>query len=510
MQVDKVVKVKQLSSNDNQETEDVKSIKAKAEMAVHNLKRCTYKPIECTHLTLERYDYCLRHILSDKNAPYKQCAFIYATNGKRCHLPAPRDKKDPGYCNEHALKTQLQNWKRSNHNQPPRTAEVLLHSLAHYIHKPKTQTSSNDDSVTFEDTDSRTTKSLNPFTEIDVSAVLSSGSQILDMCSDSESDVDATSFGSIWHDIQAESSDNDSIDSEQEDILKHARLYTADEICLITKDKLMRLQCLYSEQYRYLHHMLRERRRRYLHALKREKETYCSIANQVHENTKERRLYKKLKAYNSYHKRHGTEAICNKRLHERRLKITEGVTPKTHTFTKCVYTEGGVKCGTRALPVTRHCRKHILEDSNQILFRACGKVQADIECLTPIEGIFDNAICRLHLDIPEIRSYANVRKDSESDYDESLEATNPSELAPSIKTELNGELATELKKEISIGTESTESTTSGDTIMLQELEKVEEMNVTHDSVTSKLDLHSENSQDVNMAQVEIIIKPEIV
>lgn len=476
MQADKMLKVRQMPPNDKQVTENLKNLKAKAEVAVQNLKRCGYKPIECTHLTLEGYDYCLRHILSDKNAPYKQCAFIYSANGKRCHLPCPRDKKDPGYCNEHALKTQLQNWKRNSHNQPPRTAEVLLHSLVHYIHKPKAHTSStNEDSIIIDDVDSKTTKSLNPFTDINVNGILSSGSQILDMCSESESDVDATSFGSIWHDIQAESSDNDSIDSEQEDVLKHARLYTAEEICLITRDKLMRLQNLYSEQYRYLHHSLRERRRRYLHAVKREKESHCNIANQMHESTKERRLYKKLKAYNSYHKRHGTDAICNKRLNERRLKITEGVIPKTHMFTKCVYTEGGVKCGSRALPVTRHCRKHILEDTNQILFRACGKIQNEIECQTPVEGIFDNTTCRLHTDIPEIRSYANARKESESDYDESLDA--PTRTEPSIKNELE-----EPKRSIA-DDENMISTTSifGDGNLVKDLGIVEPMDITQES-----------------------------
>lgn len=64
----------------------------------------------------------------------------------------------------------------------------------------------------------------------------------------------------------------------------------------------------------------------------------------------------------------------------------------------------------------------------------------DIECTTPVEAIFPDATCRLHMDIPPIRSYNQARvsivikfqkvqvcmllylqKDSESDYDESLE-----------------------------------------------------------------------------------------
>lgn len=37
---------------------------------------------------------------------------------------------------------------------------------------------------------------------------------------------------------------------------------------------------------------------------------------------------------------------------------------------------------------------------------------ADIECTTPVEAIFDDATCRLHSDIPPIRSYNQTRVSS--------------------------------------------------------------------------------------------------
>lgn len=52
-------------------------------------------------------------------------------------------------------------------------------------------------------------------------------------------------------------------------------MYTAEEITSVTRDKLVRLQELYVEQYKYLQHLLREQRRKYLHALKKEKENCC-------------------------------------------------------------------------------------------------------------------------------------------------------------------------------------------------------------------------------------------
>lgn len=116
---------------------------------------------------------------------------------------------------------------------------------------------------------------------------------VLDMCSESDSDIEPSTYANVWHDAQADSSDDESIDSDQEDPLKyfkviilvkvfiiminfrHANVYTAEEITSVTRDKLVRLQELYIEQYKYLQHLLREQRRKYLHSLKKEKENCC-------------------------------------------------------------------------------------------------------------------------------------------------------------------------------------------------------------------------------------------
>lgn len=42
------------------------------------------------------------------------------------------------------------------------------------------------------------------------------------------------------------------------------------------------------------------------------------------------------------------------------LQVTEP-TQKPPNMSKCVFTEGGVKCGERTLPSAKHCRKHILK-----------------------------------------------------------------------------------------------------------------------------------------------------
>ena len=58
---------------------------------------------------------------------------------------------------------------------------------------------------------------------------------------------------------------------------RHAGVYTAEEVALIMKDKLIRLQSLYIDQFKRLQHVLREKRRKYLHTVKREKETLGTI-----------------------------------------------------------------------------------------------------------------------------------------------------------------------------------------------------------------------------------------
>lgn len=45
--------------------------------------------------------------------------------------------------------------------------------------------------------------------------------EVLDLCSESESDVEPSTLSSVWHDIQVDSSGDESIDSEQEDPLKY-------------------------------------------------------------------------------------------------------------------------------------------------------------------------------------------------------------------------------------------------------------------------------------------------
>lgn len=56
-------------------------------------------------------------------------------------------------------------------------------------------------------------------------------------------------------------------------ICRHAGIYTAEEVTLIMREKLIRLQSLYIDQFKRLQHLLKEKKRNYLHSVKTEHET---------------------------------------------------------------------------------------------------------------------------------------------------------------------------------------------------------------------------------------------
>jgi len=59
---------------------------------------CSYPAYECSGQRVEGYEYCIRHILEDKSAPYRPCGYVYSGNGRRCVMPTPKaDKRETGY-----------------------------------------------------------------------------------------------------------------------------------------------------------------------------------------------------------------------------------------------------------------------------------------------------------------------------------------------------------------------------------------------------------------------------
>lgn len=58
---------------------------------------CNYSPRVCMRARLDGYEFCIRHILEDKNSPYKQCTYVSGKTNRRCTAAAPRLEKRDGY-----------------------------------------------------------------------------------------------------------------------------------------------------------------------------------------------------------------------------------------------------------------------------------------------------------------------------------------------------------------------------------------------------------------------------
>lgn len=269
------------------------------------------------------------------------------------------------------------------------------------------------------------TPTVDPFVDINAAEINNRGKNILDFASDSSSDEDTpTTLANTWRGHELDNSDDESVDSSDEDLLKHAGIYTIDEVVTISKEKMQKLQTLYLEQFHRLEYVLREKRRQYLLDLKKEKESCSNIHEQLKDTPRERKLYNNLKAMNHYHKRHGVEALLHRQFREKRQKQNEPTVmaapavPQQKNFPKCIFSEGGVKCNERSIPCCRYCRKHIMEDKKQIFFKACGVEKSGIVCQEPIVNIFEDAACVLHMTMPQPKTYVKRKYESETEEDE--------------------------------------------------------------------------------------------
>lgn len=303
------------------------------------------------------------------------------------------------------------------------TTETLVNSFTHHVKIDKIKPQSTTKITPF-DEEEEIDVTTDPFLDVNASEVNNRGKNILDFASESSSDEDSpTTLVNTWRSHELDHSDDESVDSD-EDLLKHAGTYTVDEVVTVSKEKMQRLQALYIDQFQRLQYVLREKRRQYLYEIKKEKESLSSIHDQAKDSPKERRLYSSLKAMNHYHKRYGTESLLHRQFLEKRQKVLEPtlmaapVIPQQKNVQKCTFSEGGVKCNERSIPCCRFCRKHIMEDKKQILFKSCGVEKSGIVCQEPVVSIFEDNSCVLHTAMPQPKIY-KVRKYESETEDES-------------------------------------------------------------------------------------------
>uniref|UniRef100_G1S882 KAT8 regulatory NSL complex subunit 2 n=1 Tax=Nomascus leucogenys TaxID=61853 RepID=G1S882_NOMLE len=294
---------------------------------------CAFTHRPCSQPRLEGQEFCIKHILEDKNAPFKQCSYISTKNGKRCPNAAPKPEKKDGvsFCAEHVRRNALALHAQMKKTNPGPMGETLLCQLSSYAK-----------------------------TEL--------GSQT-----------------------------PESSRSEASRIL--------EEVALIMREKLIRLQSLYIDQFKRLQHLLKEKKRRYLHNRKVEHEALGSSLLTGPEGllAKERENLKRLKCLRRYRQRYGVEALLHRQLKERRMLATDGAAQQAHTTRssqRCLAFVDDVRCSNQSLPMTRHCLTHICQDTNQVLFKCC-QGSEEVPCNKPVPvSLSEDPCCPLHFQLP--------------------------------------------------------------------------------------------------------------
>lgn len=59
---------------------------------IDNKPLCSYSPKLCKQRRLNGYAFCIRHVLEDKTAPFKQCEYVAKYNSQRCTNPIPKSE----------------------------------------------------------------------------------------------------------------------------------------------------------------------------------------------------------------------------------------------------------------------------------------------------------------------------------------------------------------------------------------------------------------------------------
>lgn len=77
---------------------------------VDNKPLCSYSPKLCKQRRLNGYAFCIRHVLEDKTAPFKQCEYVAKYNSQRCTNPIPKSED-----RRWVVVTHLQRGKRLGH-----------------------------------------------------------------------------------------------------------------------------------------------------------------------------------------------------------------------------------------------------------------------------------------------------------------------------------------------------------------------------------------------------------
>ncbi|CAG2174442.1 unnamed protein product, partial [Oppiella nova] len=401
--------------------------RSRAESSAQQL--CSYVHRICLQNRLEGFGYCIRHILEDRSAPFRQCSYIHPQSGKRCPNAARRtERRDSTLCPWHLKKLYLKRkqaaiqqirMKCEEHHKRNEELRQLMTDLEHFC--PNKGHDSRRVALDWVQLDDQSITASDHLRKKMAESVANLSTTYAD------DDCPHAMVDDVLRSDPLDS-DSESVDSNSEEPLKHAGIYAAEEVSLILREKMLRLQSLYIEQFKRYQYLLKDKKNKYLMSLKLEKEIQGvkSISQSVFQSNcskQERQDYQKLKALWRYQRTHGAEALLKQQSNEKRKASVEGLHYKAPTFPICIFAKGDEACTQRSLPLSHYCQKHILYDVNQVLFRPCAYVQSSDNgqcsppCLTPVVSYVHKNTCVYHKQLKT--DPKDVEKIMETNEDES-------------------------------------------------------------------------------------------
>lgn len=319
---------------------------------------CGYAHRVCLQNRLEGFEYCIRHILVDRNAPFKQCIYVHPHSAKRCPNAARRtERKDSTLCPWHIKKMYL---KRKNeqdthrHGRSLSTAQKTLPSLLRDLeHLCPEEHPKRRRAVDWVKQDDDTTTATDDLRERIAEAAANLDSDSDEECHNPLID------GSLRADVI--DSDSETVCSDQDDSLRHAGVYTAEEVSSILSEKMHRLQKLYIDQFKHLKFLLKEKYRKYYQNALNEGPGMAHSPDDMPDDNDRA----KFKALVRYHRYHGKEALLKREAKEKRRAVIEARNYQPPSFPVCIYVKGDEVCKSRSLPSSHYCfnRKWILVGS---------------------------------------------------------------------------------------------------------------------------------------------------
>ncbi|XP_028416635.1 LOW QUALITY PROTEIN: INO80 complex subunit D-B-like [Dendronephthya gigantea] len=353
---------------------------------------CSFSEKTCMQRRLNHYAFCIRHVLEDKNSPFKQCNFVAKYNGQRCTNAIPL-KEDRIYCNSHLQvlglvpkksrkkKASEQSLNTAKPNPKPSTAEILLpsHCASQNILSKRGEGAIGCNETSRHSSEHRASKKVELLTTNPLlSKLVSTYSQA------NFQKRNLLPFYGISSSDENESDDNDDLQLKK----RQLKTCTASETESSSKKHL-------ADVKQNSRSAKLQRLRKQLHAeLLGVRKTIISHNKDVKQSDEALRLLMTAVKTNPALT---TSAIHNENIYVMRKRKRS--TSARQDFVTCTaQVPGKMKCERRSIPYTKFCYQHILKDEKQQLFQHCtADISPTSKCArTILDLLHDRPLCREH------------------------------------------------------------------------------------------------------------------